>query len=342
MMTCFRIASMNRAMDCLKRLVLLSSFLVVLGCRSNQEVIVYCAVDREISEPILKDFEKETGITVRAKYDTESTKSVGLAEEIMRFSGLPRCDVFWNNEAINMVRLEQAGKLVRSAPSAGESFFEYSSSERNWFAVGGRTRVLLVNTELCKNDSLPTSLEDLGDPKWKNRIAMAKPLFGMTATHIAVLHASWGAEKTRAWLQKLKQNNVQILAGNRHVAQAVSAGQVAVGMTDTDDAQAELAAGKPVKMLILPAASTLPGILVVPTTVAKVKGCSNPIGADRLIDYLVTHRIEQRLVATGGFLPLYPQPKSKPNWLPADMTLLKADWKECAKRMELSDGLPAR
>ena len=37
----------------------------------TQSVVVYVSHDEVFSEPILKDFEKETGISVRAVYDTE-------------------------------------------------------------------------------------------------------------------------------------------------------------------------------------------------------------------------------------------------------------------------------
>ena len=40
-------------------------------------VAVYVSHDQVFSEPILRDFEKETGIQVRAVYDTEETKSAG-------------------------------------------------------------------------------------------------------------------------------------------------------------------------------------------------------------------------------------------------------------------------
>ena len=45
--------------------------LIAVGCRSRaREVVVYTAVDQVFSEPILADFEKATGITVRAVFDT--------------------------------------------------------------------------------------------------------------------------------------------------------------------------------------------------------------------------------------------------------------------------------
>ena len=46
-----------------------------------------------------------------AKYDDESTKTVGLTNVIIQEAGRPRCDVFWNNEILNTLRLEEKGLL---------------------------------------------------------------------------------------------------------------------------------------------------------------------------------------------------------------------------------------
>src|SRR5712671_2559727 len=83
------------------------------GCSSSKdEVVVYAALDREFSEPILNDFTGETGISVVAEYDIESTKSVGKTQQIMAEANRPRCDVFWNNEVLNTLRLEEKGLLT--------------------------------------------------------------------------------------------------------------------------------------------------------------------------------------------------------------------------------------
>ena len=46
---------------------LISLVFILASCSQNQdEVVVYCALDKIYSEPILKDFEEETGIKVKA------------------------------------------------------------------------------------------------------------------------------------------------------------------------------------------------------------------------------------------------------------------------------------
>jgi iron(III) transport system substrate-binding protein len=49
----------------------------------TQRVVVYVSHDEVFSEPILKDFERETGIRVRAVYDTEETKSTGAMNRLI-------------------------------------------------------------------------------------------------------------------------------------------------------------------------------------------------------------------------------------------------------------------
>ncbi|MEM1305292.1 MAG: iron ABC transporter substrate-binding protein, partial [Planctomycetota bacterium] len=58
---------------------------VAVGCGEAppQQVIVYTALDQEFSKPIFDKFTRDTGIEVLAKFDTESTKTVGLVEEIL-------------------------------------------------------------------------------------------------------------------------------------------------------------------------------------------------------------------------------------------------------------------
>src|SRR5436309_14359737 len=79
------------------------------GCWSGRssEMVVYSALDREFAEPVLNEFTRDSGIRVLAKYADESTKTVGLTNALMQEAGRPRCDVFWNNEIVNTLRLEQ-------------------------------------------------------------------------------------------------------------------------------------------------------------------------------------------------------------------------------------------
>ena len=107
---------------------------VSFGCwsRSADEVVVYTALDREFSEPLLDEFQRQTGIRVLAKYDVESTKTVGLVNAIIQEQARPRCDVFWNNEIMHTLRLEKMGLLAAYPTEQAAGFpAEYRSPERH-------------------------------------------------------------------------------------------------------------------------------------------------------------------------------------------------------------------
>src|ERR1039457_2808541 len=72
-------------------------------------VVVYVSHDQVFSEPILKDFEKETGIQVRAVYDTEETKSAGAMNRLIAEKRNPQADVYWANEPVRAEVLRQQG-----------------------------------------------------------------------------------------------------------------------------------------------------------------------------------------------------------------------------------------
>ncbi len=284
------------------------------GCnRSAPRVVVYCALDREFAEDILQDFTKRTGLEVVKRYDTEANKSVGLYEDLIREAGRPRCDVHWNNEILATIRLQRQGIYAPyESPAALPYPNQFKAADHTWTAFAARARVLIVNTERAWI-ALPASLTDLTDPALKGRVAMAKPLFGTTATHAACLFQAWGDAKARAFFEKLKANDVQIVAGNKQVAVDVGAGRFDVGLTDTDDALAEIDQKRPV-IMVFPDRDATPesglGTLFIPNTVAMIKNCPNPDGAKKLIDYLLSPEVEAKLAqGESRQIPLNPQVK---------------------------------
>lgn len=95
--------------------------------------------------------------------------------------------------------------------------------------------------DLVKAGDEPKSIFELTRLTWKDRVAIANPLFGTTSFHVAALFKAVGKARTRKWLDDLKRNNVQILASNGEVKRRVASGEVAVGLSDSDDAATRFA-----------------------------------------------------------------------------------------------------
>ncbi len=295
------------------RTILIMALLLTVGCqRPEPTVVVYCAQDREFAEPIFDDLQKELGVRIVAKYDTEANKSVSLAAELLADRERPRADLHWNNEPLHTVRLARAGVYEKYEAPQSKNFPAWTrGGDGTWQAFAARARVLIVNTNLVAKTDRPKSTFDLLKPKFAGKIGIAKPLFGTTATHAACLFDVLGRDAAKEFFRGLKSNNVTIFAGNKQVAVAVAKGEIAIGWTDTDDALIERNSGQPVE-LIYPDSSVdakYPrlGVLYLPNTLALINGGPNPEAARRVYDALLDPRVEVKLAEHRGFqIPLNP------------------------------------
>lgn len=287
------------------------AFLLLLASvlpAQDREVVVYVSHDQEHSQVILELFEERTGIKVKANYDTEDNKTVGLVTRIIEEKDSPVADVFWNNECGHTVRLKNMGLLQPyQSPAAANIPAEFKDPEHYWTGFGARSRVIVWNRDLISEAELPQTLDELVDPKWKGRITIAKPLTGTTRTQLGALYASWGEERTEKWLDALADNEVLWERGNGPVAQAVAEGVRPIGLTDTDDVNGRRVDGFPIDAHYLGQKEGGEGCLVIPNSVMMIRGARNEDAAKQLIDFLLTPEVE-KLLAEGraAQMPLNP------------------------------------
>src|SRR5215210_5196954 len=103
--------------------------LLIHSCKqSSNEVVVYCSVDQVFSEPILKDFERETGIKVKPVFDTEETKSTGVMNRLIAEKNNPQCDVFWSGDPVLNIVLKTKGVTAPFSSSNTKLIPEYYKS----------------------------------------------------------------------------------------------------------------------------------------------------------------------------------------------------------------------
>lgn len=258
------------------------------------QVIVYTALDQIFSEPILKEFEAAHNIEVKAVYDIEAVKTTGLVNRLIAEKSNPQCDVFWNNEIMRTIVLKRKSVLAPyQSPSAGDIPPQFKDKDGYWAGFAARARVLVVNTNLVKEQDYPASITDFTAAKWQGQGAMANPLFGTTATHIAAMFATMGREGTEKYLNDLKANGTKIVDGNSVVRDMTASGAVQFGITDTDDVNVGIVSGMPIKM-IAPDQDGM-GTLLIPNTVSLVNGAPHAKEAKLLIDFLLSRTVEEKL-----------------------------------------------
>lgn len=264
---------------------------------SMDEVVIYVSQDRVFSEPVLLVYEQKTGVRVRAVYDTEETKSTGLANRLLAEKNNPQADVFWSNEPVRTLVLKERGALAQYISPQAEGIPPvFKDPQGYWTGFSARMRVIVYNTRLVKETEAPRSIFDLTDSKWKGQVAIADPRFGSTSFHVAALYAELGDERADEFFRKLKANDVKIVPGNSVVRDMVARGEVKMGLTDTDDVNVAIEDHQPVAM-VLPDGDGI-GVPVMPNMISLVARAPRAEAGKRLIDYLLSAEVERMLAAS--------------------------------------------
>lgn len=310
----------------------------LVGCGGkpdHQGATLFTAHDQIFSEPIVHAFQKQTGSTVKTAFDTEASKTTGLVNRIIAEAGKPQCDVFWNNEIAQTIILKKKGLLQPYRSPAAEDIPDaFKDPDGYWAGFAARVRVLLVNTDLVPEGNEPKSIFELTDPKWRGQVAMAYPLFGTTATHAAALSVALGDDKAAQFYRDLKANDVVIVDGNATAKDRVADGHLKVCFTDTDDANVAIQAGKPVKV-IYPDQDGI-GTLLIPNTVCLIKAAPHPEAGKKLIDFLLSRKVESMLAHSNAVQMPLRAGVDKPPHVPdfSDITSMTVDWEKVADQMK--------
>lgn len=288
-------------------------------------LVVYCAHDAAFAEPLLKAFERESGIAVQIRFDEEANKSLGLTNLLLTERDNPRCDVFWNNQTLGTMRLQQAGVLQPyRSPNAERIPERFKAPDGHWTGFAARLRVYLVNT-----DRMPATEEAVqerlaGDDL--SRVAIARPQFGTTLSHYSILAARQGLDWLKSWHGDLRARGIREVRGNSMTRDLVAEGVCDLAFTDTDDAFGAIDRERPVQML--PVRTPTGQTICLPNSVALIRNAPHPDAGRQLIDFLLSESVELQLAQSSARqIPLGPVDESQ---LPAELTELQSWAKQAA------------
>ncbi len=291
----------------MRYLLLFFTPLLFVGCQdktANNSVTIYVSEDQVFSEPLLKDFEKETGIKVNAIYDTEESKSTGVMNRLIAEKNNPQADVYWANEPIRAEILRQKGILASyESPNAKGIPKQFIQKAFYWTGFSARVRLIVAQEGLS---SYPSSILDYANPQFKAKGVIANPLFGTTTAHISALFTLWGEAKTKAFLTKLKANKTAISTSNGESADFVASKRYAFSLVDSDDAVSRQNDGKKITFIYPDQGENEVGAFVVPNAVMLLNNAPHTEKGKRLIDYLLSKESESKLAkADCAQIPLH-------------------------------------
>lgn len=198
----------------------------LIGTVHAETLIVYSGRSKSLVEPIIKQFEQETGIQVKVSY----ANTTQLAATLLTEGDKSPAALFWAQDAGALGAVSKEAmfeKLPESILAKVPSNFR--DADGRWVATSGRARVLAYSPERVKMEELPQSIFDLTKPIWKDRVGWA-PTNASFQAFVTALRRQAGEERTEEWLRGMKANGTKKYAKNTPIIEALAAGEIDLGL----------------------------------------------------------------------------------------------------------------
>lgn len=320
--------------------LLAASFIAALlcGCAGRRSptdiVVVYVGEDRVFAEPILKVFEKASGIAVEAVYDARDAKASQTMARLIAEKNDPRADVYWASDPVLAELMKQQGvSQPYVSPNAAGIPNEFKDPAGNWTGFSARARVILAKIGLAER---PDNLPAYGDPRNRGKAAIANPQAGATAMHMAALFNLWGDERAGAFLDAMKKNGVKVTASDAESADLVVSGAADFALVGSYNAVSRLRQHRHLEMIFPDQHEGGPGVLLIPNAVVLVRGAPHLRNARRLIDDLLSKETERRLAFDDcAQIPLHGGIETPPEVRRIEaLQTMKVDFPAIARKMQ--------
>ena len=273
-------------------------WLAVLACggcgntvqeQGTGELIVYSSHPQRFVQPLVDEFERQTGITVRVVHGSTGELLDRVAKERPA-----RADVFWGG-AISKVEDQRALFTAYVSSQDDKMRPQFRNTDGIMTRFTDVPSVLLVNTNLLGDREI-TGYKDLLAPWLKGRIAFADPAVSSSAyAHLLNMVDVMGKGNTAAgwdYVQAFGANLAgQLLPDSQAVCAGVAQGKYAVGCTFEEAAILEAAKGSPVKITYMEE-----GVHSVPDGVYIVRDTAHQEAAQAFVEFLVSREAQAYIV----------------------------------------------
>ncbi|MDA3978311.1 MULTISPECIES: Fe(3+) ABC transporter substrate-binding protein [Gallibacterium] len=208
----------------MKKSLLAASLLATLATSAfaANEVNVYSYRQPYLIEPLLKEFEAQSGVKVNLIYADK-----GLVERVKREKELTPADVLLTVDISRVMELVNAGlaEHVHSAVLEKNIPAQYRDKNDEWFALTTRARAIYTSKD--RVGKLPENFTyyDLAKPELKGKVCVRSGKHAYNVSLVASMIAHDGEAKAKEFLVGLKNNLAQKpQGGDRDQVKAIKEG----------------------------------------------------------------------------------------------------------------------
>ncbi|HDV7283776.1 TPA: Fe(3+) ABC transporter substrate-binding protein [Mannheimia haemolytica] len=206
----------------LSTLALAVSAFTSMSALAGNEVNVYSYRQPYLIEPMLKNFEKDTGIKVNVIFADK-----GLVDRVKQEGELSPADVLLTVDIARVMEIVNAGLAQKVDSKVLEQNIpaQFRDSNDQWFGLTTRARVIYTSKD--RVGKLPAGFDylDLAKPEYKGKVCVRSGKNSYNASLFAAMIEHYGVERTKAFLEGLKANLAQKpQGGDRDQVKAIKEG----------------------------------------------------------------------------------------------------------------------
>jgi iron(III) transport system substrate-binding protein len=285
----FHHGALMRFTACLS-VLLLTTFLTaqLVPAATDGRLVVYSGRAERLIKPVLDAFQARTGIRV----EILSSGTTELVNRLQAEAERTEADLFITNDAGSLERARELGLLLPVAMPVVEEAIPaaFRAPDNSWVGLSGRFWTLVYNTAMVKPADIRSILE-LGEPKWKGKIAIPNAGSEYLQAGTSVIKAVYGEDRTQRFLEGLKANaGTHVYGKSSQIVEAVAKGQVATGLVNHYYIYRHLAgqSGAPIAALMLDQHPEGMGAIMNVAGVGITKHSQHVEPAKRLVEFLVS------------------------------------------------------
>lgn len=275
-------------------------------------LVIYSGRSEDLVAPLIERFSAETGIELSVRYD-DSTQ---LATTLLQEGESSDADVFFAQDpaslgAASPLLAELDGELLNRVPE------RFSADDGTWIGTSGRVRVVVYDTETVAEADLPNSLEEIVDPRWSGRMAVA-PTNGSFLAFVAAMIVSEGEDYTLDWLERLAALEPIDFPSNSPIVSATDAGEVGIGLVNHYYLFRLRAEGAGTRAENHVPSAGDASSLVMPAGAGILATSDQPEAARRFIEFLLSEESQQYFASETFEYPLVPGVEAADGLQPLD------------------------
>ncbi len=192
----------------------------------ESKLVVYSGRQEALAQPVVDDFQAETGIEVSVRYGNTAQ----LAAQIIEEGDRTKADVYFSQDAGALGALTKE-EMLAELPADVLDLVDprYRADDGTWIGTSARARVIVYDPKQLTEAEVPDSVFALTEPQWKGKVGIS-PSNASFEAFVTAMRVLYGEDKAREWLEGMAANDVQLFDNNVLILNAAEDGVIALGL----------------------------------------------------------------------------------------------------------------